>query len=345
MNTDTHVAPRPIAFDPATRPAGVLIGFDGSTQSVLALHYAAVAARHSNRALTVITAFSAPAPIHTTLSATPDRIDSEHALEAAKIVLNDARRYLKDHPGPVVYRAERGDPAGVLATLSAQAQLVVVGARGRGGFLGRIMGSVSSALPAHAHCPTIVVPRHYQIAASEAPGRSVAEAAGRSASASDPDPRPVLVGVDGSQHSRIAALHAAQFAQDQHAPLHLLLVLPSLEGWLDWYPDLDAPDQGFIDRRRVQLEDFLEAEATWVRKHYPGLSVTCSVRPGDPAAQLSRSTREALLTVVGTRGRAGFSGALLGSVSRSVLLQATGPVMVVPELHDARLSDQPGPLR
>lgn len=336
MNTHTDVAPRPIDFDPSARLAGVLVGFDGSTQSMLALHYAAVAARHSSRALTVVTAFGATAQIETARSSTTDRSGSDHALEAAKIVLNDARRYLRSHPGPVAYRAERGDPSGVLTNLSAEAELVVVGARGRGGFLGRIMGSVSSALPAHAHCPTIVVPRHYQIAAPEAQGRSASPGSG---------PHPVLVGVDGSQHSRIAALHAAQFAQDQHAPLHLLLVLPSLEGWLDWYPELDAPDPGFIDRRRVQLEDFLHTEATWVRKHYPGLSVTCSVRPGDPAAQLSRSTREALLTVVGTRGRAGFSGALLGSVSRSVLLQATGPVMVVPELHDARLRDQPGPLR
>src|SRR5699024_2137437 len=66
---------------------------------------------------------------------------------------------LRDHPGETSFRTESGDAAGVLVTLSSAAELVIVGARGRGGFLGRLLGSVSTALPAHAHCPTLVVGR------------------------------------------------------------------------------------------------------------------------------------------------------------------------------------------
>src|SRR5699024_6021227 len=83
---------------------------------------------------------------------------------------------------------------GTLADASANAQLVVVGARGRGGFLGLVRGSVATTLPAHARCPTIVVPGEDQ----EEPA---------------PTSAPVVVGMDESQRSRVAALHAAQVAR------------------------------------------------------------------------------------------------------------------------------------
>ncbi|MBO0596490.1 universal stress protein [Nesterenkonia sp. E16_7] len=335
MNIDTHSAPRPRAFHLASQDLGVLVGFDGSTQSLLALHYGALEAQRSRRELTVITAVSGPIPVYTTLGALPQKSETQAAVDAAGIVLNDARRYLQAYPGRVTYRVEQGNTAAVLAELSTAAELAILGARGRGGLLGTILGSVASTLPVHSHCPTVVVPRQYAIHVAEGSARFAPQA----------DPRPVTVGIDGSSHSRVAALHAARAAQDRGVPLHLLMTLPSLEGWLDWYPDLDPLDQDTISRRQSQLESSLQAEAAWLRSHFPGLATTTSVKPGDPVARLSTSTHEAQLTVVGTRGRGPLSGKLLGSVSRGVLLRAAGPVMVVPDLQDERLSDQPGPIR
>ncbi|GAA1139500.1 universal stress protein [Nesterenkonia lutea] len=322
---------RPIPFEAARRELGVLAGFDGSKQGFLALHYAARAARRSGRVLTVVTAFTVPTPLYTTMAALPEQSEAEDRLASAKKVLEEARKYLHDYPGKVIYRAERGDAAGVLVDLSSVAELAVVGARGRGGFLGRVLGSVSSALPAHAHCPTVVVPRHYQVGVKEGAARF--EPGG--------DQRPVLVGIDGSPHSRIAVLQAAQAAENRGTDLHMLLALPSLEGWLEWYPELDPQDEGVTDRRKSELEKSLEDEVAWVRKHHPSLRVTAAVKPGDPTALLAKQTGEVQLTVIGTRGRGGLTSTLLGSVSRGVLHKAAGPVMVVPNLKDDRLSDQP----
>lgn len=331
MNSDSHSSPRPIVFDPASRDPAVLVGFDGSDQSFQALHYGALAARSSGRILTVVTAFTVPAPVYTTLAAVPNTSEAKTAASSAKSVLAEARAYLRDYPGKVFYRVEQGDAAGVLVDLSAVAELVVVGSRGRGGFVGRIMGSVSSALPAHAYCPTVVVHSQYVTSTGDGTDRF----------APPSDPRPVIVGIDRSKHSRVAALHAAQVAQEIGTTLHMLMALPSLEGWADWYPELGTTDQGLVERRTSQLERSLQAEVDWVAGHYPTLAITAAVKPGDPVILLARSTARAQLTVVGNRGRSGFTGVLLGSVSRGVLLRAEGPVMVVPDIEDERLNNQP----
>ncbi|RJN32860.1 universal stress protein [Nesterenkonia natronophila] len=329
--SEIHASQQPIVFDPALRDAAVLVGFDGSTQALQALHYGALAAQRSGRALTVVTAYTVSSPAYSFLAKDSENSEAQAAAASAKSVLAKARTYLRDYPGKVFYRVERGDAAGVLVDLSAVAEVVVIGSRGRGGFVGRIMGSVASALPAHAHCPTVVVHRQYGISDAEGAARFVPP----------PDQRPVIVGIDRSKRSRVAALHAAQTAENCGTNLHMLMALPSLEGWMDWYPELSTTDRGMLGRRHSQLDRNLQAEVHWMARHYPSLVITAAVKPGEPVTLLSRATSQAQLTVMGTRGRGGFAGALLGSVSREVLLRAAGPVMVVPDMEDKRLSDQP----
>lgn len=331
MTNRVHETVGTIPFTSDQRGLGVLVGFDGSRQGSLALHYAARAALRRESVLTVVTAFSSSPDVYTTLAALPEGFEIEAKQKVAEKIQDQAREYLKDYPGEVVYRTERGDAAGVLVDLSSSAQLVVVGARGRGGFLGRILGSVAVALPAHARCPTVVVPRDYQIDGTQGAERF----------APVQDQAPVVVGVDGSSQSRIAELQAAQAAQDRGTSLHIVMALPTLEGWLLWYPELGPQDTGVIERRQTELEKSLEAEARWVKSYYPSLSITVTVKAGEAVAVLSKETGAAQLTVVGTRGHGAFTSSVLGSVSRGILLKAEGPVMVVPALEDERLENQP----
>ena len=165
----TDAAPAPGASDaPGTsldgdRPLGVLIGYDGSEQAVQALHYAARAALRQDLPLTVVTAYTVPTMAYAEAALTPVVPAEVARLNAARELLDEAREHLRDYSGAVDLRAEWGDAAGVLVKLSAQAAVAVVGARGRGGFIGRLLGSVSAALPAHAHCPTVVVHRGYEL--------------------------------------------------------------------------------------------------------------------------------------------------------------------------------------
>ena len=321
MHADDVTANTPPRYEPASRPLGVLVGYDGSEQALLALHYAARAAQRLGTMLTVATAYTVPAKVYPNIASIPAEPDQVARQAAAELVLEEAEHQLRGYPGRIQLRTAQGDAAGVLVHLSATAQLAVVGARGRGGFLGRVLGSVSSALPAHAHCPTVVVPRQYEIARGQGPARF----------APVEDQAPVVVGVDRSPHSRIAMAVAVEAARGRRAPLHLLMVIPSPESWGGMYSAM-LPDLALIEQQRLELAADLEATAADLHRQHPNLTVTCEVQLADPASELIDRSAEAQLTVVGTRGHSRLASALLGSVSQSVLHHAAGPVMVVPDL-------------
>lgn len=316
-----------IAFTPEARTLGVVVGFDGSDHAQGALHYAARSAHRRGSVLTVVTSFTIAPQVYTTLAAVPRIPDEQLKQQATKETLDQARDLLKDYPGEVSYLAEEGDAAGVLVEKSEHAQQVVVGARGLGGFLGLLLGSVASALPAHSHAPTVVVPGNYD----DGGGTGAARFAPTESS------EPVIVGVDGSSQSRVALLHAAEAASERGAQLQVLMVLPPLDGALLWYPELSRRVDDATEQRRAELQETVDAEAAWVKGHFPDLDVAGAVESGDPITVLRKKSRAAQLTVVGTRGRGGFRSVVLGSVSRGLLVRAEGSVMVVPQLGDARI--------
>ena len=180
------------------------------------------------------------------------------------------------------------------------------------------MGSVSTALPAHAQCPTVVVPPE-----SEAvDGR-------------------VIVGVDGSSHGRRASLHAAREAVERGTSLLLLTALQPPDRGEYWFPMLPHETGELVDRRRTELEEQLEQEVQWLTGHVPEVQATAEVRVGSPASVLREAMPSTQLTVVGSHGRGAFTSALLGSVSRATLHGAERPVMVVPPLRDDRVGESP----
>jgi len=235
---------------------------------------------------------------------------------------------------------ENGDAAGVLLDLSAEAALLVFGSRGRGGFVGRLLGSVSSALPAHAKCPTVTVPlycadrlgestedKHIKAEHAKAGPRTVENV--------------VAVGVDGSEQARVAVLEAAEQAVRMGAKLRVICAVPQYSGSLAWVPAPLDRDALFADIK-VQLD----AGVAWLQSHFPRLTIETELRDGAPVDVLVETSRTVELVVLGTRGRGGFAGMLLGSTSDGVLHHAKGPVMVVPDREDPRLADRPnfGPM-
>lgn len=321
MHDDELTPVSPFPYDPESRQLGVLVGYDGSEQSVQALHYAARAAQRLGSTLSVVNAYTVPVMIYPNMASYPPEPDDVARKAAAELLLEEATHHLRGYPGKIQLHAEHGDAAGVLVDLSAQARLAVVGARGRGGFLGRLLGSVSSALPVHAHCPTVVVPRQYEIGQGKGGARFAPVA----------DDAPVVAGVDRSPRSRAVVAIAADAAHGRGAPLHLLMVMPAPESWGGMYSSM-LPDQELIERQRVELTAALEETMAEVHTKFPELTVTCEVLLSDPATELVEQSAHAQLTVVGTRGHGRVASALLGSVSQSVLHRATGPVLVVPDL-------------
>ena len=314
MSAEAHHEQHTIPFDPAARHLGVAVGFDGSPNSELALDYAAgVAARRGSR-LSVITTYRAALPVYANYASLSAEPEDDARRQIAGYVLEVAAPRLAEHSGEVSYLTIEGDSVGGLVDASERAHLMVVGARGRGGFLGRVLGSVSTALPAHARCPTVVVPAGIE-----------------------PSTGPVVVGVDGSPHSRRAALHAAQEAAERGTSLLLLTALPRPDSGEYWFP-LRPDDVGeVVGRRRAELEEDLAGEIAWLAEHVPGLEISGEVREGEASAILHDAEPAAQLIVVGSHGRGALRSALLGSVSRTTLHGAKRPVMVVPPLHDERI--------
>src|SRR5699024_1937253 len=147
-----------VPFDSADRDFGVLVGFDGSEPARSALTWAAINALASGSTLTVVSVYRLPPMMYTGEPAVLVAPEARADRERAGKLLDVAREYLHDYSGELRFLTAEGNPAGVLAEFSARAQTLVVGARGRGGFLGQLLGSVAAALPAHARCPTVVVP-------------------------------------------------------------------------------------------------------------------------------------------------------------------------------------------
>jgi nucleotide-binding universal stress UspA family protein len=196
-------------------------------------------------------------------------------------------------------------PAGLLTEQSRMASMVVVGARGRGGFAGLLAGSVTTQVAAHACGPVIIV---------RGDGSSLSG-------------RPVVVGIDGSAEGAAALSFALEAADMRGAPLVAIHVWPALpmagpDHVAPWHYDSGAAAS---DAETVLLEQL----AGWQDK-YPDIVVEPRAVHGfNPGQVLVAASREACLVVVGSRGRGGLAGMLLGSVSRTLVHHAASSVAVI----------------
>jgi nucleotide-binding universal stress UspA family protein len=138
----------------------IVVGVDGSDSSRAALAWAYDEASHHQAMLTVVTAWHLPTlPMTPPYGSLPDESYESQPKRNALDVLEALVGALEKRAPAVDVRSsiEEGNPARVLIERSQQCDLLVVGSRGREGFAGMLLGSVSQHLVAHAHCPVVVV--------------------------------------------------------------------------------------------------------------------------------------------------------------------------------------------
>jgi nucleotide-binding universal stress UspA family protein len=287
-----------------TNYSGVLVGVDGSPAAKYAVDWAARDAAMRNIRLTLAHAIQ---PIgHTLPPLSAPTAFSRWQVEHGQKILDDAvdiaRRSTTDG-GPAQIESELlFSPAiPTLVDLSKEAQLVVVGSRGRGPLARSVLGSVSSSLIRHAHCPVAVI--HDEDPLMPHPAEA-----------------PVLVGIDGSSVSELATAIAFQEASWRGVNLVALHVWSDVE--VNDFPAIDWPAM------KPAAEEILAERLAGWQERYPDVTVRRVVECDHPTYHLIRESESAQLVVVGSHGRGGFAGMLLGSVSTAVAHSARMPVIV-----------------
>ena len=292
-----------------TRPetAAVVVGVDGSEPSVVALDWAIAEAVDRRARLRVVHTYTWPM-YREDFAALPHGPEEGGLRTAAVgILANAVRRVRETVELPVDGVLHTGPTSRRLLAEAASADLLVVGSRGLGGFAGLLLGSVSGQVATHAVCPVVVV-------------RSSTGGAGHWTGQ-------VIVGVEDMDGSA----GVVEFATDEAARLDTGLVVVHCSPPALTVSAMPGPAMLYDDTELMKAEElrFVESVARWADKR-PEVPVTPHFSRRPPAWMLVEASTGARLMVVGSRGRGGFSGLLLGSISRQLLHHADCSVAVVP---------------
>ena len=286
----------------------ILVGVDGSGAALGAVRWAAHDAALRKAPLTLVHVVDALLPEWFEVAAPAGF--SQWQQHRAREVISSAIKVAEENTGdcdPVRIEGKVLHSATVptLVGLSEAAGMVVVGHRGNGGALaGSFLGSVSSKLVYHAHCPVAVI------------RDKAMTGAGAGA--------PVLVGIDGSPASETATAIAFEEASRRGVGL------TALHAWTD--PRVAGSKALFQDAKwdaQLSQEEAVLAErlAGW-HERYPDVAIDRRIEIGDPARWLIEASERAQLVVVGSHGCGWFRGRLLGSVGAAVVNRAKVPVIV-----------------
>lgn len=291
----------------ATAP--VVVGVDGSEAADLAVQWAAETAAQRRRALRIVHGIDLDAT--RAVLGTYDVLVpgvTEHLRATAEQRVQNARRLAGRVDSELRIDTEVSDahPAELLVHESKSANMVVLGATDAGDLAH--LGSTLLAVTAHGHGNIVVV----RDTGSEQRTRHVG---------------PVVVGVDGRRTSEAAI--AAAFAEAAQRRTGLVAVHTATDIVIDETRGL----AGLFPARELESaahEILAERIAGWQEK-YPDVPVVRHVSAAAPSHQLIAWSHNAQLVVVGTRGRGGFRGMLLGSTSNRLVQHAHCPVMVAHE--------------
>ncbi|QXV56444.1 universal stress protein [Amycolatopsis sp. TNS106] len=286
----------------------IVVGVDGTEPGRAAVRWAAAVAEERLLKMLVVHALrvdklaygaglGGPTPWYDVLAEEGQRVLDEAVSEARSVA-----------PGvDVDTRMPADSPVPTLIDASKSAAMVVVGGTGKGFFGEMTIGSTASAVVAHAHCPVVVM-------------------RGRKNTTAYPAEGPIVVGIDGSPLSERALEIAFEEAAWRKADLVVV------HAWRDVTYD----DAYGMARLVVQWESIEDEErrllaqrlAGWQEK-YPDVKVERVLVQDRPRHALLEWSAQAQLVVVGSRGRGGFTGQVLGSTSQALAHHAECPVLVV----------------
>ena len=280
---------------------GIVVGVDGSAASDAAVFCAARDAAMRNAPLSLVHMFKTFVPTFPQLPTSSgvavwQEDDGHEVLEQAVKIAEDA--VPTDRKISIASEVKCSPPVPTLVELSEEADLIVVGCNGRGAVARVLLGSVSSGVVRSAKCPVAVI--HAE--ASHLP---------------DCDRAPVLVGIDCSPASELGLAIAFDEASRRGVELTAFHAWSDAAvyrlPWIDWKSEAER-----------SLAEYL---AGW-RERYPDVKVNRLIALDHPGRALIEESESAQLVVVGSHGRGGLTGMLLGSVSNAVVNAVRTPVIV-----------------
>lgn len=289
----------------------IVVGTDGSPSALDAVRWAAAEAVSRRTALHIVSAaLLSPGTFADNVNLRKgvfgaQEYETRHALATA---MEQAHKAASPAPLSAQTHLVYGPAAAALIERSASALMVVIGSRGHGEFTGALVGSVGTAVAAHALCPTVVV--------KDLPPSDLPSLDG-----------PIVVGVDCTAHSSPAigwAFDEASRRQTDLVAVHAWsdADLSTIAAFAGAYP-------GPLDIELDETAALAESLAGY-QEEYPDVHVRRVVVRDNPARELVRAAQGAQMIVTGSRGRGGFAALLLGSTSRAVIHRAHLPVVVVP---------------
>ena len=272
------------------RPVVVGVGWDRATDA--AVEWAADYAAWTSRSLLLLHASLWPTVQAPYGLAPPAHDFEEPEGSGAELLERTRERVLATRPElDVRSNARAVSPVTALLTASRDAHLLVVGRRGEGRLVGLLAGEVGTHVATHASCSVAVV---------------------RSQPPPDASVPVILVGYDGSPTSEAALDFAFREASRREWQLSVLHVVRSAE-----------PDD--FDR----AEKWLNAHVRERSAAFPEVTVGTSLVQGHPMDAVSEAAASAALVTVGHRGRGGFAGLRLGSVTQALLHHTDRSVVIV----------------
>lgn len=292
----------------------VVVGMDGSDASRGALAHAAWEAHRRGATLRLIHSYNAVVP-YSVMGFAPDPAELTRAARAGGEMLAEFAQQARTAFPELDVDAEviADSPGGALVAASGEAELVVVGSRGLGGFTGLLLGSAGTQLAAHSRCPVIVI---------RPPDDKGNLGVG-------PPHGPVVVGIDGFPDGRAALEFGFDEASARGVPLIVLyawwMLPPSDRGPISpRHYDLDAAED---EARRL----LAEATAGWSER-YPDVAITLMpAHAVNPTLTLLELSQDAGLLVVSRHGGNVLTRLMFASIGDIAVREAECPVAVVPE--------------
>ena len=285
---------------PSTRP--IVVGVDGSAASKVAVDWAVRTAAMRRAPLKLVNVLNPPVVMAFPEVPMPSgylKWQEEEGRKVLETALATARAAAPDIE--ISSELVAGPSVPTLVEESKNAKMIVVGCRGRGALARGLLGSVSNALVHHALCPVAII--HDEDPLMPHPSQA-----------------PVVVGLDGSPASEQAV--AIAFEEASFRGVELVAVFAWSETGVFEFPGVDWSTQQSL------AEETLSERLSGWQERYPDVRVRRVVVADRPAHQLLEQSESAQLLVVGSHGRGGFAGMLLGSVSTAVAHGARMPVIV-----------------